>query len=138
MSADRIACYVIAGVLLLGLIMALIKSDNWSLRWICLGTIAILGLFFGLDVANILHALKFVTLFLGVFIGAFSIYDIYDDTISRTVEGSDAHACTDICPILPPKGWGVLWAFLAICLMGAGLYFALVVLDVENASWLAV
>ncbi len=43
---------------------ALIKSDNWTLRLVCIGTIVIMAVFFGLDVAGILSALKFVTLFL--------------------------------------------------------------------------
>jgi hypothetical protein len=34
--------------------------------------------------------IQFVTLFYGVFIGWYGIMDIWDDTISRTVEGSDA------------------------------------------------
>ncbi|KAL7552206.1 hypothetical protein ACHAWF_016273 [Thalassiosira exigua] len=42
--------------------------------------------------------LQYLTLFYGVFIGLFSVYDIYDDLITRTVEGSDAHACHKLIP----------------------------------------
>eukprot|EP00543_Licmophora_paradoxa_P002390 CAMPEP_0202452518 /NCGR_PEP_ID=MMETSP1360-20130828/10715_1 /ASSEMBLY_ACC=CAM_ASM_000848 /TAXON_ID=515479 /ORGANISM="Licmophora paradoxa, Strain CCMP2313" /LENGTH=83 /DNA_ID=CAMNT_0049071361 /DNA_START=30 /DNA_END=277 /DNA_ORIENTATION=+ len=57
--------------------------------------------------------LEFVTLYYGVFIGAFSVYDIYDDLITRTVEGSDAHACHKIYPCCLPRCVGVQFAIIA-------------------------
>ena len=49
MSADRIASYVVAGLLILGMLVALVKSDNLALRVICLCTVAVVALFLGLD-----------------------------------------------------------------------------------------
>ena len=42
--------------------------------------------------------LEFITLFYGVYIGFFSVRDIYDDLITRTAEGSDAVACHQLIP----------------------------------------
>jgi hypothetical protein len=70
--------------------------------------------------------LGLVTLYYGVFIGSFSIYDIYDDLITRTVEGSDSHACYQLYPCCLPRCVGVLWAMIAFFFMAAGVYLALV------------
>ena len=70
--------------------------------------------------------LQFLTLFYGVFIGCFSIYDIYDDLITRTVEGSDAHACHKLTPCCLPRCVGVQFAIVALAFQALGLYLALV------------
>lgn len=70
--------------------------------------------------------IQYVVLYYGVFIGSFSVYDIYDDLITRTVEGSDAHACHQLIPCCLPRCVGVQWALVAIVFQGLGLYLALV------------
>jgi multisubunit Na+/H+ antiporter MnhE subunit len=70
--------------------------------------------------------LQYVTLYFGVFVGSFSVYDIYDDLITRTVDGSDAHACHKLIPCCLPRCVGVQWALVAIVLQGLGAYCALV------------
>ena len=62
----------------------------------------------------------------GVFIGMFSVYDIWDDLITRTVEGSDAHACHKLIPCCLPRCVGVQFAVVAIAFQALGLYLALV------------
>lgn len=62
----------------------------------------------------------------GVFIGIFSVYDIWDDLITRTVEGSDAHACHKLIPCCLPRCVGVQFAVVALVFQGLGLYLALV------------
>ena len=69
--------------------------------------------------------LQFVTLFSGVFVGWYGIMDIWDDTISRTVEGSDAYACFQMWPCCLPRVVGVQFAILAICCQCLGLYIAM-------------
>ena len=69
--------------------------------------------------------LQFVTLFYGVFIGWYGIMDIWDDTISRTVEGSDAYACFQMWKCCLPRCVGVQFAVLAIICQCAGLYIAM-------------
>lgn len=71
--------------------------------------------------------LQYLTLFYGVlFIGSFSIYYIYDDLITRTVEGSDAHACHKLIPCCMPRCVGVQFGLVALAFQGLGLYLALV------------
>jgi hypothetical protein len=70
--------------------------------------------------------LQYLTLFYGVFIGSFSIFDIYDDLITRTVEGSDAHACHKLIPCCLPKCVGVQFALIAFAWQVLGVYLALV------------
>ena len=70
--------------------------------------------------------LAYVTLFYGVFVGVFSVYDVYDDLIVRTVRGSDAHACNQLIPCCLPRCVGVQFALVAICFQILGLYGALV------------
>jgi len=57
------------------------------------------------------HVLKYVILFIGVMNSLFSVYDIYDDLISRRVNTSDAEKFAEICPC-PCNGfaWGVIWS----------------------------
>ena len=38
------------------------------------------------------------------------------------------HACTQMLPCLPSRGWGILWIILALGFMGASLYLSLVIL----------
>eukprot|EP00980_Cylindrotheca_fusiformis_P001705 scaffold388_cov114-Cylindrotheca_fusiformis.AAC.14 len=74
----------------------------------------------------------FLTLFYGVFIGWYGIMDIWDDTISRTVEGSDAHACFKMWPCCLPRCVGLQFAFCAIVFQALGLYVALLSLTNDN------
>ena len=76
--------------------------------------------------------LEFVTLFYGVFLGWYGIRDIWDDTISRTVEGSDADACYKMWPCCLPRCVGIQFALLALGCQALGLYFALVSLVGNN------
>jgi hypothetical protein len=76
--------------------------------------------------------IQYVTLFYGVFIGWYGIMDIWDDTISRTVEGSDAHACFKMWPCCLPRCVGVQFAVCAVVFQAFGLYIALVSLTNDN------
>ena len=76
--------------------------------------------------------LEFVTLFYGVFIGWYGIMDIWDDTISRTVEGSDAYACFQMWKCCLPRCVGVQFAILAVICQCTGLYVAMLLLDRNN------
>lgn len=60
--------------------------------------------------------------------------DIWDDTISRTVEGSDAHACFKMWPFCIPRCVGVQFGVLAIGCQALGLYIALVLLTDDNIA----
>jgi hypothetical protein len=70
--------------------------------------------------------LEYLTLFYAVFIGFYSVRDIYDDLIVRTAEGSDAVACSQLIPCCAPKCVGVQFFLVAFAFQVLGLYLALV------------
>jgi hypothetical protein len=69
---------------------------------------------------------EFLALFYGVFIGYYSVWDIYDDLVTRTAEGSDAVACHQLVPCCFPRCVGVQFWIVAFLFQVAGLYIALV------------
>ena len=69
---------------------------------------------------------EYLALFYGVFIGYYSVRDIYDDLITRTAEGSDAVACSEVLPCCHPRCIGVQFWIVAFAFQALGLYFALV------------
>ena len=111
-------------------------SPNKLLVWLCLAFILItLGcLLIDWLVLYPIHKpfIQYITLFYGTFIGWYGIMDIYDDTISRTVEASDAYACHKMWPFCQPRCVGVQFALLAITFQVLGLYFALVWLTTKT------
>jgi hypothetical protein len=70
--------------------------------------------------------LPYVTLFYGVFVGFYSVRDIYDDLVTRTAEGSDAQACHQLIPCCLPRCVGVQFWVLAFVFQVLGIYCALV------------
>jgi len=58
--------------------------------------------------------------YLGLTSTMYAVIDIYDDLISRTIEGSDAYAMSELW-FGPPIMWGVLWMLFAI----VGSFFVL-------------
>lgn len=76
--------------------------------------------------------LEFVSLFFGVFIGAYSVRDIYDDLITRTADGSDAVACHELYPCCLPRCVGVQFWIVGFAFQVIGLYCALVSMVTER------
>jgi hypothetical protein len=70
--------------------------------------------------------LPYVTLFYGVFVGFYSVRDIYDDLVTRTAEGSDAQACHKLISCCHPRCVGVQFWILAFVFQVIGIYGALV------------
>ena len=126
LSGDRTASLVAACTFCLGMTTSLLFAPNKTMVMLNLGFIVLTVAFILMDRLVIDPFLQFLTLFYGVFIGSFSIYDIYDDLITRTVEGSDAHACHQLIPCCLPRCVGVQFALVALAFQGFGLYFALV------------
>jgi hypothetical protein len=69
---------------------------------------------------------EYLALFYGVYIGFYSVVDIYDDLVKRTAEGSDAVACHKHLPCCLPRCVGVQFWLVAFSFQVIGLYFALV------------
>jgi hypothetical protein len=146
-ASTAVACYFVAMMLI-----SLCFAENATMVIVTLVFILITSGFIFLEWFVFTPLLPFVTLYYGVFIGSFSVYDIYgktqpsypilfmigpspdlnlfsfrkDDLITRTVEGSDAHACHQIIPCCLPRCVGVQFAIIALALQAAGLYCALV------------
>ena len=94
-----------------------------------LGFIAITTLFIVLEYTVYHPLLEYLTLYYGVTIGTFSCLDIYDDLITRTVEGSDAKACNELIPCCLPRCVGVQFVLVALGFQALGIYLALVWMD---------
>lgn len=69
---------------------------------------------------------RYLAEFYGVFIGFYSVIDIYDDLVTRTAEGSDAVACHQLIPCCFPRCVGVQFWITAFIFQVVGLYLALV------------
>ncbi|KAG5527929.1 hypothetical protein RHGRI_028754 [Rhododendron griersonianum] len=94
----------------------------WTLRGLCVGFIVLFAVVWVLQEFTKVRILRYVILFIGIallksdlanFAGVmnslFSVYDIYDDLISRRVNSSDAEKFAEVCPC-PCNGaaWGDL------------------------------
>ncbi|CAM6099017.1 unnamed protein product [Calypogeia fissa] len=131
MSPNRISCYIAAGVLVASLIVVLFLAQNWTLRFLCLGFIIFLALVWVVQALTVVKLLRYTILFIGTMNCMFSVYDIYDDLISRRVHSSDSEKFAQLYPFCPCNGvaWGVIWGFFSfLCLCGA-VYLGLVILS---------
>lgn len=125
LCGNRIASTVGASLFVLSLLISLKFAPNGTLVGLSLGfALVTLGFIF-VEWFAFSPILQFVVLYYGVTIGAFSVYDIYDDLITRTVDGSDAKACHELIPCCLPRCVGVQFAIIALLLQGLGIYFAL-------------
>lgn len=125
LSGSQIGATVAAGVFILALLVCLRYSPNRTLVGLCIAFVVITLTAVLVEWLVFDPLLQYVTLFYGVFVGWYGIMDIWDDTISRTVEGSDAHACFKMWPCCLPRCVGVQFAAAAILCQCAGLYIAL-------------
>ncbi|GMN28103.1 hypothetical protein TIFTF001_001926 [Ficus carica] len=90
-------------------ILFALSFEQWTLRGLCIGFIIFLAIIWVLQEKTTVHILRYVILFIGVMNSLFSVYDIYDDLISRRVNSSDAEKFAEVCPC-PCNGvaWGVI------------------------------
>ena len=112
--------------------MSISKSPNKLLVGLCLGFILINLAALLIDWLVFDPFIQYVTLFYGTFMGWYGIMDIWDDTISRVVDGSDAVACNKMWACCMPRCVGVEFALCAIVFQAAGVYIALVWLTSDN------
>ena len=126
LSGDRTASFISAILFCIALIFSLKYSPNKTMVLLNLMFVVITIIFIVVDRTLTHPFLQYLTLFYGVFIGSFSIFDIYDDLITRTVEGSDAHACHKLIPCCLPTCVGVQFALVAFAWQALGVYLALV------------
>lgn len=92
-----------------------------------LGFTVITATFVALEYFVISPILQYFILFYGVFFGYYAVRDIWDDTVARDTEESDAEMCTRSFPMCrPAKCVGVQFLIMAIIFQFAGFYLALV------------
>ncbi|CAI7933547.1 unnamed protein product [Closterium sp. NIES-54] len=127
-ATNKWTTLVIAVILCITLFITLFLAKNNTLRILCVGFLLLFGLFFFLEYGITLsvHPLNLAILFIGIMNCLFSIYDIYDDLISRRVNSSDAEVFARTCPC-PFNGvcWGVIWGVISLLLAGAAVYLGL-------------
>uniref|UniRef100_A0A803NDS9 Uncharacterized protein n=1 Tax=Chenopodium quinoa TaxID=63459 RepID=A0A803NDS9_CHEQI len=97
-STNLLTARIAAGCLGVALIVVLFIAKNWTLRGLCIGFIVFLAVIWILQEKTDIHILRYVILFIGVMNSLFSVYDIYDDLISRRVNSSDAEKFAEVCP----------------------------------------
>lgn len=129
-STNLLASRIAAGCLILALLIVLFIAKNWTLRGLCIGFIVFIAIIWILQELTKVRILRYVILFIGVMNSLFSVYDIYDDLISRRVHSSDAEKFAELCPC-PCNGaaWGVIWGLISLAFLGGAIYLGLVILS---------
>ncbi|KAL0916190.1 hypothetical protein M5K25_013681 [Dendrobium thyrsiflorum] len=129
-STKLLTARIAAGCLILALFVVLFVAKNWLLRGLCIGFIIFLAIVWVLQELTHVRILRYAILFIGVMNSLFSVYDIYDDLISRRVNSSDAEKFAEICPC-PCNGvaWGVIWGIISFTFLCGSMYIGLVILS---------
>lgn len=129
-SGSRLGSTFASGLFMSVLILTLAYSPNTIVIVLSLSFTVLTGVCIFLEwyVFDFLF-LPYVTLYYGVFIGWYSLKDIYDDCVSRDLDESDAQECHKMYPICLPRLVGVQFAVVAILFQIFGLYVALVLIE---------
>lgn len=129
-STNLLTTRIAAGGLAVALLIVLFIAKNWTLRGLCIGFIVFLAVIWVLQENTKVKILRYIILFIGTMNSLFSIYDIYDDLISRRVNSSDAEKFAELCPCpCNGVGWGVLWGMISLAFLGGAIYLGLVILS---------
>ncbi|ERN03996.1 hypothetical protein AMTRI_Chr13g118280 [Amborella trichopoda] len=129
-STNLLTAKIAAGCFGAALVIVLFVAKNWTLRGLCIGFIIFLAIIWLLQETTKVRLLRYIILFIGVMNSLFSVYDIYDDLISRRVHSSDAEKFAELCPC-PCNGvaWGVIWGFISLIFLSGAMYLGLVILS---------
>uniref|UniRef100_A0A2N9IX66 Uncharacterized protein n=1 Tax=Fagus sylvatica TaxID=28930 RepID=A0A2N9IX66_FAGSY len=129
-STNIMTARIAAGCFILALLVVLFIAKNWTLRGLCIGFIIFLAVIWVLQEKTTVRILRYAILFIGVMNSLFSVYDIYDDLISRRVNSSDAEKFAEVCPC-PCNGvaWGVIWGMISFIFLCGSMYLGLVILS---------
>ncbi|KAL3844884.1 hypothetical protein ACJIZ3_002287 [Penstemon smallii] len=133
-STNLLTARIAAGGLILSLFISLtyffINVKQWTLRGLCIGFIVFIGVVWILQEMTTVRILRYIILFIGVMNSLFSVYDIYDDLISRRVHTSDAEKFAELCPCpCTGFGWGVIWGMISFTFLCGAIYLGLVILS---------
>ncbi|XP_073280447.1 uncharacterized protein [Primulina huaijiensis] len=129
-STNLLTARIAAGCLILSLLIVLFIAKNWTLRGLCVGFIVFIAFIWVLQETTKARILRYIILFIGVMNSLFSVYDIYDDLISRRVHSSDAEKFAELC-LCPCNGvaWGVIWGMISFIFLCGSIYLGLVILS---------
>ncbi|XP_052198137.1 uncharacterized protein LOC127805019 [Diospyros lotus] len=129
-STTLLTTRIAAGCFALALFIVLCVAKNWTLRGLCIGFIIFLAVVWVLQEYTKFRILRYIILFIGVMNSLFSVYDIYDDLISRRVHSSDAEKFAELC-FCPCNGvaWGVIWGMISFIFLCGAIYVGLVILS---------
>uniref|UniRef100_A0A6N2LEH5 Uncharacterized protein n=1 Tax=Salix viminalis TaxID=40686 RepID=A0A6N2LEH5_SALVM len=106
-STNLLTARIAAGCFIAALLVMLLVAKNWTLRGLCIGFVIFLGVVWVLQ-----ETTNFI--YFGVMNSLFSVYDIYDDLISRRVHSSDAEKFAEACPCpCNGAGWGFIWGVIS-------------------------
>ncbi|KAL6513020.1 hypothetical protein OROHE_019810 [Orobanche hederae] len=108
-STHTLTAKIAAGCLILSLVIVFFIAKNWTLRGLCIGFIIFIVVIWVVQETTKVRMLRYIILFIGVMSSLFSVYDIYDDLISRSVKTSDAERFAEVCPCCNGTGWGIIW-----------------------------
>lgn len=139
LSGGRRTATTAASLFTLALLTALCYSPNRTMVYLNLGYAVFMVTFIAIEWFVYTPILQFVILFFGVFLGIAAISDIQNDTILRSVQGSDSSACyQEVCPCCPPRCIGIQWILVAIFFQLFGCWCALVQMsnECEDLGWL--
>ncbi|DBA02721.1 TPA: hypothetical protein N0F65_010546 [Lagenidium giganteum] len=125
-SASERGSEIAAGVLIFFLFVFIFLAHNGYLRILNIGFIVLLGGLLAVNIYTKYNPLQYVTLFVGVMSCLFSIYDIWDDLISRRVNESDASVFAKLTHT-SSRCWGVIWGLVAVASLFGAVYFNLLV-----------
>lgn len=126
-SGNKVASAAMAFVLIFFLFVFLFFAKNWYLRVLNCGFMLLLSGFLVVDFMTKYSTLSYVILFMGVMSCLFSIYDIYDDLISRRINESDASVFAKMTHT-SSRCWGVIWGIFALITLGLAIYLHLLVI----------
>ncbi|XP_059643197.1 uncharacterized protein LOC132285047 isoform X2 [Cornus florida] len=129
-STNVLTAMIAAGCFTAALLIVLFIAQNWTLRGLCIGFIVFFAVALYLQHTSQLRILRYIILFIGVMNCLFSVYDIYDDLISRRVNSSDAEKFAEVCPC-PCNGvaWGAIWGMISFVFLCGAMYLGLVILS---------
>ncbi|WJX54315.1 hypothetical protein P8452_40214 [Trifolium repens] len=129
-STNLLTARIAAGCFIAALLIVLFVAKNWTLRGLCIGFIIFLGVIWILQETTEVRILRYIILFIGVMNSLFSVYDIYDDLISRRVHSSDAEKFAEVCPCpCTGVGWGVIWGLISFAFLCGAVYLGAVILS---------
>jgi FtsH-binding integral membrane protein len=118
-SAKVLGSLIASGVLAAVILFSLIYQKNFIPRLLTAGYVSIVVLLFILYFAKVddrAIGLRIFCLFQGVMNGLYSVWDIWDDTVSRVVRDSDASHCATLCGCPGSSRLvGITWMIFSFC-----------------------